>query len=307
MITNQRGGDMNGTSVANQTVQHKWQTLAGGPDGIETLWEFVTPPKAVEYLNRNKQNQRRYMPTLGGRYTYDMANGFWIVTHEGIAFDVNGDLIDGQHRLQGIIDSGVGLWMLVTRGLSEKAIEVINRGKMRTMAHALQVAGYDSRVANHRAVAVARAMLTGPQRYQKDEAIVTDQSLRLFMDRHLEAILFAMSVCSRNTAPATVAAAVARAYYHADPERLARFCRAMDDDIPPDDSKPEDRTARKLKTMLATVGSSQGGSRRVVLYRKAQNAISAYLAGVVLDKLYEKDDDLFPLPAEDAATSLAGD
>jgi hypothetical protein len=37
-----------------------------------------------------------------------MVEGRFQVTHQGIGFDEDGQLTDGQHRLQGIVNSGVG-------------------------------------------------------------------------------------------------------------------------------------------------------------------------------------------------------
>jgi len=59
--------------------------------------------------------------------------GEWIVTHQGIAFDENGLLVDGQHRLLAIIDSGRAVDCMVTRNLSTSVFSVTDGGIARSL------------------------------------------------------------------------------------------------------------------------------------------------------------------------------
>lgn len=263
-----------------------------GPDGETTKWEFVNPRMAKQYLETTKDVNRRFMPSLSGRYAEDMKEFNWVTTHEGIAFNKANELIDGQHRLGAIIESGVGQWMLVTRNLDQKAIQVINIGKIRSLAHALQILGYEH--SGNRFVAVARAMIFGPIYSSK---MPTNQQIKNFIDRHLEAIIFASTVCSKKVGTASVAGVIARAFYHCSQESLTRFCMAMVDEIPPDESRPEDTTARAVKksTDVYTLG---GNKQRITTYRKVQSGLRYYLEGKVVKKIYGVEEDLFPLPVE---------
>ena len=90
--------------------------------------QFVTPAAAASYLDTLHEHQRRRMEAPTARMVRDMAEGRWVTTHEGIAFDTRGRLIDGQHRLAAIVASGVSLFLWVFRDLPEDAIQVINRG-----------------------------------------------------------------------------------------------------------------------------------------------------------------------------------
>jgi hypothetical protein len=182
----------------------------------------------------------------------------------------------------------------VTRGLSPAAIEVMNRGKMRTLAHALQVMGFQA--SDHRTVAIARSMMDGHKaRSFQDKP--TDIQTRKFIETHMEAIAFANRVCPRKIGTASVAAVIARAYYWHDPAALERFCLAMADKIPPGENGPADKTARRLKVVAGSM-AGYGAAWRAGLFRKAQAALMAFLQGKVMDKLCEKDENLFPLPEE---------
>jgi hypothetical protein len=69
-----------------------------------------------------------------------LLNGEYVQTHQGVCFLEDGALGDGQHRLTAISEmpGGGGFDILVTRGLSVKAFEVIDNGVKRTAADALK-------------------------------------------------------------------------------------------------------------------------------------------------------------------------
>jgi hypothetical protein len=70
-----------------------------------------------------------------------------------LAFDTDGNLIDGQHRLLAVIESGQSQFMLVVRNVPKSVQEVIDAGAARSGADALKLSGrVDS---NHPAVAAA--------------------------------------------------------------------------------------------------------------------------------------------------------
>ena len=97
-----------------------------GNHEIKTRFEEIDPALAKKYLARNVANRNLREATIES-YEIDMRAGNWVPTHQGIAFNDRGDLIDGQHRLSAIARSGVTVKMLVTRGLP------VESGKTNTM------------------------------------------------------------------------------------------------------------------------------------------------------------------------------
>jgi hypothetical protein len=73
----------------------------------------VGPALAAHWLKRNHPNNRRINQGQVAAFVADMQALKWILTHQGIAFDANGNLIDGQHRLHAIVQSGVEIDLLV--------------------------------------------------------------------------------------------------------------------------------------------------------------------------------------------------
>lgn len=109
-------------------------------DGItfEVVW--VTPAMARKWLGMNIPNNRIVRDTKTDEIASDMRNGLWRLTGEAIKFDVNGDFVDGQHRLLGLIDSGVdGVPMIVARGVPVDAVEVMDSGTARRFADNLRM------------------------------------------------------------------------------------------------------------------------------------------------------------------------
>ena len=58
--------------------------------------EVITPQLAETYLTANVGN-RPVLRRVVARYAREMAAGNWLLTHQGIAFDSQGKLVDGQH------------------------------------------------------------------------------------------------------------------------------------------------------------------------------------------------------------------
>jgi hypothetical protein len=73
-----------------------------------------------------------------------MKRGEWVVTHQGIAFDVHGVLIDGQHRLAAIVEAEVPVDLTVFSDVDEGTFDVLDTGKRRNAADVLAIEGEKS-------------------------------------------------------------------------------------------------------------------------------------------------------------------
>jgi hypothetical protein len=77
--------------------------------------EVITPSLAQAYLDSSPGN-RKISRARVREYAAMMAAGRWVVTSQGIAFDREGRLINGHHRLLAIIVAGATVVMFVARG-----------------------------------------------------------------------------------------------------------------------------------------------------------------------------------------------
>lgn len=110
--------------------------------------EVISPTKAAEYMTRNTRNRKR-RPMHVASLVRDIHDGQWQTTHQPIAFDIKGRLVDGQHRLEACIVSGISITAYVAR--YEREVEsamtiTVDKGITRTHADSLQITSKQSQV-----------------------------------------------------------------------------------------------------------------------------------------------------------------
>jgi hypothetical protein len=111
---------------------------------IKTTVKTINRQYAEKVLEKGSQN-RSISDNKVNQYARDMLNSQWVLNHQGIAFDDDGNLIDGQHRLAAIARSGCTVDMLVTTGipkLSENGLAIhvmdtVDRGRPRSVGDQL--------------------------------------------------------------------------------------------------------------------------------------------------------------------------
>lgn len=136
---------------------------------VSTKLETISPSKAAEYLKANTHN-RALNDKKVDAYAATMTAGKWLPTHQGIAFSVDGLLVDGQHRLSAIVASGVTVEMLVTRGLPKESQLIIDRGAMRTVGQNVGLMGRKNAKNVTAWANVARFVVSNTQARYFDEA-----------------------------------------------------------------------------------------------------------------------------------------
>lgn len=112
---------------------------------VKTSWIDVTPELAETWLKRNFNNRPVSQDTVRA-YAREMKRGRWLPVHQGIAFDIEDSLVDGQHRLLAIVLSRCTVRLMVTFGLPSKVdgtrmvgMDVVDRGKTRSVADQLKI------------------------------------------------------------------------------------------------------------------------------------------------------------------------
>ncbi len=108
---------------------------------IEANIELITPELATQYLSRNVKNRSIRKQEVEA-YAREIKRGTFVTTHQGIAFDSDGNLIDGQHRLMAIAMAGKPVEMMVVRGVAPQALTVVDRGASRTMRDVVALGEY---------------------------------------------------------------------------------------------------------------------------------------------------------------------
>jgi hypothetical protein len=98
----------------------------------------ITPADATSWLKGNNNNRpvRRSHVDFLAR---EMLEGNWQVNGQAIIIAEDEKVLDGQHRLLAIIESGVTIQSLVVYGITEDAFKTIDTGVVRTGSDALHM------------------------------------------------------------------------------------------------------------------------------------------------------------------------
>lgn len=105
--------------------------------------ETLTPSDAEKLLlNSTGQRQRAMNARRVSSLARAIRDGQWKITHQPIAIDPGGVLVDGQHRVAAIAQAGLNVEVLVARDVDPGTFDVIDTGSSRTPAATLQIAGY---------------------------------------------------------------------------------------------------------------------------------------------------------------------
>lgn len=107
--------------------------------------EVITPELAERYLRSNTAN-RAIRATAVKEYVSEMESGDWLLGCDAIGFDVNGVLINGQHRLNAVVQSGISSKFIVARNLPAKSKDALDVGKRRQLHERITIAGHNIKV-----------------------------------------------------------------------------------------------------------------------------------------------------------------
>jgi len=108
---------------------------------MKTRIEKITPTMAKLYIESNYGKQRSLSESHVVHLAQQMKAGQWACNGEPIIFDENDNLIDGQHRLNAIIRSGVAIDTLVVTGVKQTTFVTINSGKSRSNSDVFSIKG----------------------------------------------------------------------------------------------------------------------------------------------------------------------
>jgi len=96
---------------------------------------------AERWLDHNNTHNRDIRQSRVEQYTREMLAGRWHFNGESIQFDQDGILLNGQHRLWAIVESGCPQRFVVVRGLDRAAQVTMDQGNRRTPAEQLHLVG----------------------------------------------------------------------------------------------------------------------------------------------------------------------
>jgi len=189
---------------------------------------MVDSATAKRWLDRNTQN-RTIRQGVVARYRSDMSEGRWSFAGDPIRFDVDGRMLDGQHRLTALSElNDVTVPMLVVRGLPSEAQDVMDQGSRRTPGDQLSLRS--TKDANHVAATIKQYLLWQEGYLFRDakagKSAITTTRVVEFADNNkgaVAAIQKLASVSKQNDAPPSVAGAAALAFAQINIDQAQEF------------------------------------------------------------------------------------
>ena len=140
--------------------------------GWRLAFRTITPAMAREMLAIPVRN-RRVRKSLTGVYAGDMTAQRWLPTPEAIILDTNGGVLDGQHRLSAVIETGIARPFLVISNVDPSLISVLGIGRSRSPADVLDIQGEANSQTLAAAAKILHNYLTVPDIYAwgRDEVL----------------------------------------------------------------------------------------------------------------------------------------
>lgn len=105
----------------------------------------ITPAMARKLTADLALNQRKLRETKVAQYARDMRAGDWPLTGDTIKIDVNGKLIDGQHRVAAIALAEIDVEMYVAYDVDPAVMPVLDSGLGRKFGDVLHISGTPNR------------------------------------------------------------------------------------------------------------------------------------------------------------------
>lgn len=256
--------------------------------------ETITPEIATEYLTHNRtrgeehENRKKRMHRIN-TYADDMKNGRWQLTPQGIAFYENGDLADGQHRLEAIVKAGVPVTMWVIYDVPNETT-LFDRGMARSTVDVLEMGGRRGNAYSTNALSAVRYLflLSGIQ--HPSEGVVMD-----FMIDNAENLGAAVNLARKGTRSGDgftltskgciIAAAFCALYCGITEEKLGRFFETVNSGFT--NSNGEKSAIVLRNYMIQDYANNPNGKKGAFLI--TNNAIKDYINGVPRTKKYRFD------------------
>lgn len=231
-----------------------------------------------------------------------MKQGFWKLTHQGIAVDEDGFLVDGQNRLEAVVASECCVPMVIITGVPRKAMVAADYVSTRSVADSAKILGKGFEKNETAWGATARRMMVGMK--YTGASTFTHQEIIDFIGEHREALEFSFEVLSQNKrglCGAELRAIIARAWYKRNcRSRIRLFCQYLMDGMV--DNKDTDSAVIKLRNWLMDMqarGQTGGSQMRDITYAKIEEALTLFIAGEPCERLGQVKAEQFPLKSDD--------
>lgn len=127
--------------------------------GMTARIERITPAIAKDMIASTAIRQRTINRGNVEAIKRAIRAGQWTVNGEAIKLDVYGNLLDGQHRLTAVVETGITIETFVVRNVGTETFTTIDTGRMRRSYDVLGMIGEADPMALSAAIRIAEPML----------------------------------------------------------------------------------------------------------------------------------------------------
>lgn len=245
----------------------------------------VNPEKAKEFLEKNNAN-RNLSKHKVSEYVRDMRHGDWNILTQ-ISFDRDGNLLDGQHRLNAVVQSGETIDFIVVRGEDSNSVGY-DRGKLRSIADTMAMNGMAKGIANNNAVGALRFILN--EVYAKGHQ-ATDSMIMEYAEEYEKEMTLALKLsCTATSKPLLKKAAAIASLYFAlrcgvEEKTLLRFCEVVNTGM----SQSDIEFSAVIVRNYILEGACLGYSNRMRLNSVMEQGIRDFSRGISRRRPYKTD------------------
>lgn len=123
-------------------IHDLWNVKTVASDVPLVYYITVTPDLASHWLHKAAGTHNRKLKwPVAQKYARDMRAGQWQLTCQGIEFDPEGTLLNGQHRLHAVVIADMPMTFLVGFNVKPEAQKAMDIGALRTLFDAFTLAG----------------------------------------------------------------------------------------------------------------------------------------------------------------------
>lgn len=257
--------------------------------------ELITPARAEKMLKQNKVNRPISSGTVVA-YANDIKAGRWDTdTTACIAFDKNGGMVDGQHRLKAIILANVPVLMWICRGVGDKV--VFDSGRTRTLSDYMKINHSELESIYHstRTLSVIRYLIVKID--NRSNHRVSQHELEEFVFEHKKDFDDFFSVINPSlTAPKISITVVLVSMYMAymsgvSLDDLSHFYRVLRDGM---SESSNDYPIIAYRNYLLGLNTTASQTEEEI--KRCQGAIKKYLTGSGLRRVYNPKELIWDFP-----------
>ena len=278
---------------------------------FEISVETITPELAKKYLE-DQQINRNVVVSSVERYLASMKAGEWVLSPQGIMFDECDQLIDGQHRMEALIEYGKPLQMMVFRGVTKEIRAHLDRGMTRTITQSMQIEGLDI-TRNDMAVLTAATMSSHKASGNPTLRRQSDEVIKALAYKYIPQLKKAGKRYGGSTSviSAGARAAIFRAFVclPEQEEKIVEFMKILDNGFLLSGRERTDELAdlsfgvELLKKYHAANANKSGYIAGNELYLRSLASLNAFLSNKAIKKLRPAKSQPFPVVDLDAIVS----